>query len=113
MTGKSKFKNPANEAIPSAASGLSSVDAISFEKMHHLIPHAEILNHCWENTMTYKGYSAKIEYSQVDHCFMGHLVSIQDIIGFHADNVAELRKSFEESVDDYITYCAGQGFETF
>lgn len=44
---------------------------------------------------------------------MGHVVGIQDIIGFHADNVAELRKSFEESVDDYITYCAGQGFETF
>lgn len=63
--------------------------------------------------MTYKGYSAKIEYSQVDHCFMGHVMGIQDIIGFHADNVAELRKSFEESVDDYITYCAGQGFETF
>lgn len=40
MTGKSKFKNPANEAIPSAASGLFSVDAISFETMHHLIPHA-------------------------------------------------------------------------
>lgn len=64
-------------------------------------------------SMTYKGYSAKIQYSQEDHCFMGHVVGIQDTIGFHADNFAELRKSFEENVDDYITYCAGQGFETF
>lgn len=40
MTGKSKFKSPANEAIHSAASGLFSVDAISLETMHHLIPHA-------------------------------------------------------------------------
>lgn len=54
--------------------------------------------------MKYKGYLAKIEYSQEDHCFVGHVAGIQDIIGFHADNVSELRKAFEESVNDYIKY---------
>lgn len=63
------------------------------------------------NTMTYKGYAAKIEYSDDDLCFVGHVAGIRDVIGFHADNVAELRKAFEEAVDDYLEYCASQGRE--
>ena len=44
------------------------------------------------NTMLYKGYAARIEYSEEDKCLVGHLAGIRDIIGFHADNVADLRK---------------------
>ena len=58
------------------------------------------------NTMLYKGYAARIEYSEEDKCLVGHLAGIRDIIGFHADNVADLRKEFEISVDDYLEYCA-------
>lgn len=61
------------------------------------------------NTMTYKGYAAKIEYSDEDLCFVGHVAGIRDVIGFHADNVAGLRKAFEEAVDDYIDYCTERG----
>lgn len=63
------------------------------------------------NTVTYKDYSARIEYCEEDHCIVGHVAGIRDIIGFHADNVVELRKAFEESVDDYISYYAAQGRE--
>ncbi|MBL7635430.1 type II toxin-antitoxin system HicB family antitoxin [Atlantibacter sp.] len=63
------------------------------------------------NTMTYKGYAAKIEYSDDDLCFVGHVAGIRDVIGFHADNVAGLREAFEEAVDDYIDYCREQGRE--
>jgi len=63
------------------------------------------------NTMTYKGYCAKIEYSEEDQCFVGRVAGIRDIIGFHADNVTALRKAFEESVDDYTAYCLEQGRE--
>lgn len=61
------------------------------------------------NTMTYKGYAAKIDYSDEDLCFVGHVAGIRDVIGFHADNVSDLRKAFEEAVDDYIAYCVEQG----
>ncbi len=54
------------------------------------------------NTMSYKGYIAKIEYSNEDGCFVGHVADINDIVGFHADLLYELRSAFEESVDDYI-----------
>ena len=54
------------------------------------------------STMTYKGYAARIEYSDEDFCFVGHIAGIRDIIGFHAESVKELRIAFEEAVDDYL-----------
>ncbi len=57
------------------------------------------------NIMHYKGYSAPIEYSDEDQCLVGRLAGIDDLIGFHADSVTELRKEFEEAVDDYLEAC--------
>ncbi|MDO9041320.1 MAG: type II toxin-antitoxin system HicB family antitoxin [Desulfocapsaceae bacterium] len=61
------------------------------------------------STMTFKEYAARIEYSDEDGCFVGHIAGIKDIIGFHAETVKELRAAFEEAVDDYITTCAELG----
>lgn len=55
------------------------------------------------STMIYKGYAARIEYSDEDACFIGHIARIKDVIGFHADSVKELRAAFIEAVDDYLT----------
>lgn len=57
------------------------------------------------NTMTYKGYAARIEYSEEDSCFVGHIVGIRDVVGFHGDSVGELRTAFKEAVDDYLESC--------
>lgn len=57
------------------------------------------------NTMTYKGYAARIEYSDEDESFIGHIAGIQDVVGFHGDSVAALRAAFEEAVDDYLETC--------
>jgi len=61
------------------------------------------------NTMNYKGYAARIEYSDEDACFIGHIAGIVDVIGFHADNVKDLRAAFEEAVEDYLSTCAKLG----
>ncbi|MCK5523556.1 MAG: type II toxin-antitoxin system HicB family antitoxin [Thiomargarita sp.] len=55
--------------------------------------------------MSYKGYTAQIEYSSEDECFVGHLADIRDIVGFHGDSVNQLRQSFEEAVNDYLKTC--------
>ncbi len=55
--------------------------------------------------MKYKGYSARIEYSEEDSCLVGHIVGITDIIGFHADTIHELQEAFEEAVEDYLETC--------
>lgn len=60
-------------------------------------------------TMTHKGYSAVIQYSDEDNCFAGHIAGIQDIVGFHGESVRELRSAFLEAVDDYLNTCARIG----
>jgi predicted HicB family RNase H-like nuclease len=52
--------------------------------------------------MTYKGYAAHIEYSDEDACFVGRIAAITDVIGFHADNVQDMRDAFDAAVDDYL-----------
>jgi predicted HicB family RNase H-like nuclease len=63
------------------------------------------------NTMTYKGYAARIEYSEEDGCFVGHLVGIRSIVGFDGKSVAELRKQFHIAVDHYLKASAKLGQE--
>ena len=55
--------------------------------------------------MEYKGYTAHIEYSEEDECFVGHIAGITDIIGFHADTDSELQSAFEAAVEDYLQTC--------
>ena len=57
------------------------------------------------NTMTYRGYVARVEYSDEDQCFVGHLTGITDVVGFHGESVQELRTAFEEAVEDYLETC--------
>ncbi|MDR1850088.1 MAG: type II toxin-antitoxin system HicB family antitoxin [Zoogloeaceae bacterium] len=63
------------------------------------------------NTMMHKGYAARVEYSEEDQCLVGHIAGIRDVIGFHAESVAELRVAFEEAVDDYLETCEKLGRE--
>ena len=53
-------------------------------------------------TMTYRGYTAEIIYSNEDECFVGDVVNIDDIICFHGDTDEELRVAFEGVVDLHI-----------
>ncbi len=57
------------------------------------------------NPMTYKGYAARIEYSDEDGLFIGHIAGIRDIVGFHGESVAALSQAFKEAVDDYLDTC--------
>lgn len=57
------------------------------------------------NTMSYSGYTARINYSHDDGCFVGHIAGINDIVGFHGESVVELREAFRGAVDDYLQAC--------
>ena len=59
--------------------------------------------------MRYKGYSARIEYSDEDGCFVGRVAGIRDILTFHGENVAEVRQAFEEALDFYLETCVERG----
>jgi len=51
------------------------------------------------NTMEYKEYIAKVEYSSEDKCFFGKLEMIEDLVTFEATNVEELEKNFQTYVE--------------
>lgn len=57
------------------------------------------------NVMTYRGYSATVEYSDADGCFFGRVLGIRDIVSFEGASVAALRKDFKNAVDDYLKAC--------
>lgn len=64
------------------------------------------------NIMTHEGYAARVEYSEEDGCFVGHIAGIQDIVGFHGDSVEELRSAFVEAIEDYKETCEKLGRPT-
>jgi predicted HicB family RNase H-like nuclease len=63
------------------------------------------------NSMKYKGYHAKVEYDPDDHIFVGHIIGIRDIVGFHGDSVQAIESAFAEAVDNYLAACAEMGQE--
>ena len=56
--------------------------------------------------MKYKGYTAHIEVDETAGILFGKVLDVKDVITFQADTVAELKKEFHNSVDDYLEWCA-------
>ncbi len=57
------------------------------------------------NTLTYRGYTAEIIYSDEDDLYVGHVVNIgDDIVSFHGDTEAELQEAFENVLDHYLEF---------
>lgn len=54
--------------------------------------------------MQYKGYDARIRFSDKDDIFYGKVLGIKDSITFHGESVSELKSAFKEAVDDYIIF---------
>lgn len=61
------------------------------------------------NTMSHKGYAARIEYDDDDGVFFGRLAGLRDSVSFHGRTVDELRAAFVEAVDDYLETCKRVG----
>jgi predicted HicB family RNase H-like nuclease len=61
--------------------------------------------------MEYKGYLARAEFDDEANLFHGEVVNIRDVITFQGQSVAELRQAFEDSVEDYLAFCAERGEE--
>lgn len=56
-------------------------------------------------TLTYRGYTAEIIYSDEDDLFVGHVVNTgDDIVSFHGNTDAELQEAFENVLDHYLEF---------
>jgi predicted HicB family RNase H-like nuclease len=58
--------------------------------------------------MEYKGYIGKVDYDDEAGIFHGEVVNLRDVITFAGESVPELRRAFQESVDDYLAFCAAR-----
>ena len=57
----------------------------------------------------YKGYTGTFEVHAEEGIIFGRVVGLRDVITFQGETVAEARKAFEDSVDDYLEFCAERG----
>lgn len=61
--------------------------------------------------MKYKGYEGSITFDNEAEIFHGEVINTKDVITFQGRSVKELKKSFKESIDDYLEFCAAKGQE--
>ncbi len=61
--------------------------------------------------MEYTGYLSRVTFDDEANIFHGEVTNIRDVITFQGKSVDELRKAFEDSVEDYLAFCAERGEE--
>lgn len=55
--------------------------------------------------MAYKNYIAHVVFDDEADLFHGEVINTRDVITFQGRSVTELKKSFHDSVDDYLEFC--------
>lgn len=61
--------------------------------------------------MKYKGYEAVITLDEDIGVLSGEVINTRDVITFQGTSIQELRQAFEDSVDDYLEFCAERNEE--
>ena len=59
--------------------------------------------------MEYKGYRAVVTFEDEADVFHGEVVNTGDVIVFEGTSVAQLKKEFIFSIDDYLKACEERG----
>ncbi len=58
-----------------------------------------------KDMLKYKGYYGSIHFDDEDLILFGKIEHIKALISYEGESAAELKKAFEESVDDYLAMC--------
>ena len=62
-----------------------------------------------KDILQYRDYIGSVHYNADDEAFFGKIEGIEDLISFEGNSVTELKKSFEDAVEDYIQLCKTSG----
>ncbi len=54
------------------------------------------------NPMSYKGYTARVEFDERDAIFVGRVLGLSTIVSFHGKTKGELRAAFEAAIEDFL-----------
>jgi predicted HicB family RNase H-like nuclease len=55
--------------------------------------------------LRYKGYTGRVNFDADAEIFHGEVIDTRDVITFQGRNVKELKKAFQDSIDDYLEFC--------
>ena len=61
--------------------------------------------------MTHKGYKGSVSFDDDGEIFHGEVIGLRDVVTFQGRTVGELKTAFQESIDDYLEFCASRGEE--
>lgn len=61
------------------------------------------------NLLSYKGFYGSVNFSASDDVFYGKVEGVHDLVSFEGDTVKDLKRRFQEAVDDYINFCKKNG----
>lgn len=61
------------------------------------------------NTLTYKGYTAAVEFDGEDGILVGRVLGIRDIIDCEGESVSELERDFRAAIESYLKACKATG----
>ena len=59
--------------------------------------------------LEYKDYIGSVRFSAEDEVFHGKLQGIRDLVTYEGTDVASLKQSFSDAVDDYLETCKKRG----
>ena len=60
--------------------------------------------------LRYKGYVGSIEYDEEGNYFYGHVLGLhRDGISYEGTTAEELKKDFQDGIDDYLEGCLANG----
>ena len=57
----------------------------------------------------YKDYVGHVTFDDEAEIFHGDVINTRDVITFQGKSVAELKKAFKDSVNDYLDFCKERG----
>jgi len=59
--------------------------------------------------ISYKGYSGTVRFDDEAEIFHGEVLGLRDVVTFQGTTVEELKRAFEDSVEDYLEFCEERG----
>ncbi len=58
-----------------------------------------------EDYLKHGGYLGSVKFSAEDGVLHGEIIGINDLVNYEGISIVELKKAFEESVNDYLETC--------
>ena len=61
--------------------------------------------------LKFRNYLGSIEYDEESETLHGKVLHVRDLITYEAETAKELKKAFQDSVNDYLDTCNAEGIE--